>query len=336
MLLGFPEVDEGATPIEKEIISTFLVRIAYSFSALLSMRNVMLWRKLGAEVPIDDHAIRQYILELQAKKINEMKLETRELLELASDSLCSSRKIISQLIKENERTILPERPRLDDFDLLELGDHAFDKVLDGKEQLKEDGLDIDKFTIDALRRKWERVQRKIEVFHSRQIRNNYKKMAIITLTAPSYYTRRESLLRRALNLKLAEEMKRVGLYELNDFGMIVTSNRRSMNKYFDTERLAYDATTMTERFNRKLKVGTKEFAVEVGETMAAYHSMTEDSLRSVSHKPWFQRYFGDNLDYMLNAFRKQKEELRARQTKERDELNPFAFDGLMRELEPLE
>jgi hypothetical protein len=80
--------------------------------------------------------------------------------------------------------------------------------------------------------------------------------------------------------------------------------------------LTYDAAVSTERFNRKLKVGTKEFAVEVAEMLANYRNFTEDSLRSLSDKVWFKNYFGDNLDSMVRAFQKQKKENEIRRTKE--------------------
>lgn len=163
-----------------------------------------------------------------------------------------------------------------------------------KEGLRKEGLDIDRFRLDVLLRKWEKVQSKIDALEAKQIRSKRASKSIIRIDLPRYYNRQVNLLRRGLNLKIAEEMKRAGLFELNDFGMVVTANRRATNRYFDTERLVYDAASSEEEFNRKLK--TEEFAVEVAETLAMYRTLTEDSLRSLSNRPWFTKYFGDNLE----------------------------------------
>lgn len=310
-LIGFPNLPEKEfREDEAALLHDLTTRLGFIFHALKELRNAMLLRRLGVDVPLEETALQEFVAQRYLTWLLRRSPRQTQILEMLKDLNPQAYEQALRIVQENKarHKELPEIDTLEEFDL---ADYTFEN-LTGKPESEPEFEDR---SLEELLASWKSVVKETNEYTSKEFEKQRKEkpkgmFGMLSVSIPPHLSERERKLRRAIAVKIAGSLHARGLNEMNELGLLVTSHPWVSNVYSDEEWQVYSMLEGLEQFERKLPVGSEEFAFEAGKAVARYHRLTIESLQALKSKNWFKRYVGAHWKKFTEGFVKGREEVR--------------------------
>ena len=311
--LTYLSFDEALVQTKEERIAfgALSVRIGELFWALFELRNVLLKRRFGLpRLRLPDEVIRETFFQMLVQSVGEHHA-TEEIVKRHSRHLTSANKQIFNSVwkanhqrPESEYDSMLERDLF--FDNIEANPQFYKKKL-----MKEEKLDLDKYTAEELAEKYLQVKKSIMEKHQKDIKNRH------SFSYSKDEAELESGFRVGALTKLAEGIKAAnGTTE--DFAIIVTRHPASLNEFYTPEHVLREAIEWARKppeddqwgevIWREIHEDEKTFEGMVAERLVTFGRFPVSSYSKMREYPWLKRElsgFGD-LKVILQLYAKKR------------------------------
>lgn len=282
--LNFDEtlIQKTDEKIAFDIIST---RIGELFEALYLLRNGILKRRCGlASLRFNDIAVREVLFGFLIKSISE-NCETEEIVKKYSRLLEKNEKLLFDGVWQKNKGTYDCMDQFEDY-------IGFDKIEGNpeiyKKYLKDESLDIDKYSVETLIDKYVKINKRIEQKHKPKAS---QQMYSYTLTREE--SELENNYRTAILTKVAECIKALET-STEDFGIIITRHPATMEEYFTPEHILYEsmkwaASPPDEEVLKKIwqEIHDEEnFEGMVAERLSNYNNINSEIIEALRSKTW--------------------------------------------------
>jgi predicted transcriptional regulator len=310
-LLGFPNIPEKEfREDEAALLHDLTTRLGFIFHALLDLRNTMLLRRLGVEAPLDQTALQEFVAQRYLTWLVRRSPDEMQILAMLKELNPQAHSEALRIIQENRKS-LKELPEVDTVRHFDLADFTFEE-LTGKTQSEPV---LEDQSLENLLVAWKSVVIETNKYENKEFEKQRKakppgRLGVMSVLIPRQLSERERSLRRAIAVKIARSLHARGLNEMNEMALLVTSHPWVSNVYSDWEWLVHSMMEGLEQVEKKLAVGSEEFAFEAGKSVARYHNLTIESLQALRSKNWFKKYVGVHWKKFTEGFVKGREEVR--------------------------
>lgn len=310
-LIGFPNLTEKELKEdEAALLHDLTTRLGFVFHALKELRNAMLLRRLGVDVPLDQTALQEFVAQRYLTWLLRKNPDEMQILALLKEVNPHAYDEAVRIVQEN-RTRQKELPEIDALEEFDLIDHTFEDLT--RKTRSEPGFEDQ--SLEELLASWKLVVKETDDYTSKEFEKQRKekpkgRIGMLSVSIPPQLSEKERSLRRAMAVKIARSLHARGLSEMNEMGLLVTSHPWVSNVYSDEEWQVYSVMEGLEQFEKKLTVGSEEFAFEAGKAVARYHNINIESLQALRSKNWFKKYVGTHWKRFTDGFVKGREEVR--------------------------
>ncbi len=291
---------------EKMAFDVISTRIGELFGALYLLRNDILNRRCGlTKLRLNDEVVREAFFGLLNRSIGEH-CETENLVEEYLNKFGEfEKKVFNPIWEENK-----QRGDADHFYRL-ANDIFCDKIEEDpdsyKKFLKNEFIDIDKYSAEELMEKYVAINKLIEEKHKPK-----KSHQMYSYTLSKEESSLEHNYRTAILTKVAECIKALET-NTEDFGVIITRHPATMNEYFTPEHILYEsmkwaAKPPEEDFLKKAWQDTRNeertFEAMVADRLSMYNNLNREIVEGLKSKPWVKNELSKlgNFDEIVRLY----------------------------------
>jgi hypothetical protein len=308
-LVGFPDLgEEDLREDEREVLQVLTCRLGYIFQGLWLLRNAIIIRRMGADVPINEEALRAFLFESVADRENRRRGGIRDILVEAKPDTIPEK--AAAILREDisSRAHSADIEQTADFFLSEgTIDEFLDRMTNSKSKYSE-------MNITQLLRKQKALERRMSRFaasaESKRVPSGEPLDDIVAamIEIPPEIGNEDHEVRQMIAYRVGEALRNKGLRESNELGLVMTAHPWTSSQFADAEQLVYsDVKHLGDLLaSRQIVKGTPEFAREAGERVAHYYNLDLDVIKGLRRKPWFVEYLGSYWSDFANAFAKER------------------------------
>lgn len=305
-IVGFPNLEELSLPQKHEFaLQTILVRMSEMYKALMDLRDIVVLSRNGVNPGFTDTLIREILFGNFVRDLNQQRSDTMSLI----DRLAPLMRYPEELRKLGQSEGSDHDPSSLSNTLASTRlTRSFESIINEKKTLRKEGFDTDKYSLTELARKLKTIDEKIDGYVSATIENappiDPADPTIQEVPIPKHVYEQESLIASAYVVKIAELFSSLGLTEMQDMALVITSNYNAMDTQTTSEHILYDFIQGVKQFSNEIEGLSQEdkakyFGRSFGQT---YWRIPADEIKALEHQPWLRQEMGDHVGSFLREY----------------------------------
>lgn len=183
---------------------------------------------------------------------------------------------------------------------------SFEKLLGAKSYLKEEGLDVSRYSLQELADKFRRMEKKTEEFTSKEFErmdsNNNSGFRSVLL--PKEMSEQHSIIGLAYSVKLAELYASKGLQEKQDLALVITRNPRTMDTQTTDEQILLEFIASAKEHSPEIQgLSEEETAKYLGRMFGeVYVNVSRSAIDALSEHPSLKHALAGHVESFYDQY----------------------------------
>jgi hypothetical protein len=303
--VGFPELQEDSDPDVNFVVGTLLESASKIFVDLEYLRDILILRRAGVRIKLPETVLRDLILMTHVKALDHELGETKEVARKLLPSLSYWKEIVELLWKSNNAELPDPADPNEGMNSMTFT-QSFEKLLPAKNYLKEEGLDISRYSLQELADKFRRMEEKTEEYTTTEFEKMDPKdnSGLRSVLLPKEMSEQHSLIGLGYAVKLAELFASKGLHEKQDLALVITRNPRTMDTQTTDEQILLEFIEAAKEHNPEIHgLSEEETARYLGRMFGeVYVNVSRSEIDALRNRPSLKQALAGHMESFYQEY----------------------------------
>jgi hypothetical protein len=304
-IVGFPELQEDSDPDVNFVVGTLLESASKIFVDLEYLRDILILRRAGVRIKLPETVLRDLILMTHVKALDHELGETKEVARKLLPSLSYWKEIVELLWKSNNAELPDPADPNEGMNSMTFT-QSFEKLLPAKNYLKEEGLDISRYSLQELADKFRRMEEKTEEYTTTEFEKMDPKdnSGLRSVLLPKEMSEQHSLIGLGYAVKLAELFASKGLHEKQDLALVITRNPRTMDTQTTDEQILLEFIEAAKEHNPEIHgLSEEETARYLGRMFGeVYVNVSRSEIDALRNRPSLKQALAGHMESFYQEY----------------------------------